>query len=149
MKKETVWILAGATLIVVIVNNAKANTYGEKLTTKELLNLASHAGFVGNDLIIAVAIALAESAGNRKALGDINNPVEGAASYGLWQINSYYHPEFGPNFDALFDPQTNAAAAYTVYMSSQIEPSFGAWSTYNNGAYQKFLTSVTEEFQTL
>ena len=85
----------------------------------------------------AVAIALAESGGNP----DAYNPEtaagtpEGLGSYGLWQIYLKAHPNFqGLN---LFDPQTNANAAYEVY--AEAGNSFRPWSTYLNGAYTAHL----------
>lgn len=109
---------------------------GGYLSPSQIAQYASGAGFSGLDLVTAVAIALAESGGNPNAHGDLNLPGQG--SYGLWQIYSYAHPEFGPNFDALFDPATNAAAAYQIYQASGQR--FAAWTgSYTNGLYLKFL----------
>lgn len=97
---------------------------------------AQNAGFSGPDLDTAVAIALAESSGNAW----IYNPETaagapaGKGSYGLWQIYLNAHPEYaGAN---LYDPQTNAKAAYAIYSSAG---GFSPWSTYKSGAYQSFL----------
>lgn len=109
---------------------------GGSLSPSQIAQVAAGAGFSGADLVTAVAISLAESGGNPNAHGDLNLPGQG--SYGLWQIYSYAHPEFGPNFDALFDPATNAAAAYQIYQASGQR--FTAWTgTYTNGLYLKFL----------
>ena len=76
----------------------------------------------------AQAVCQAESGGNPNALGD------SGASKGLWQIDTDYHPEdAGLN---LFDPATNARAALAIWQDS----GFGAWSTYNSGAYRQYLT---------
>jgi Lysozyme like domain len=92
--------------------------------------LAAGAGFSGNDVDIAVAVALAESSGDPNAF----NP-EG--SYGLWQIYVPDHPEFaGWN---LLDPQTNAQAAYRVY--AKAGGRFTPWSAFKNKAYLAFLPS--------
>lgn len=109
---------------------------GGWLTAPQIGQLAASAGFSGPDLITAVAVALAESSGNPNALGD------GGASYGLWQINVQYHPEFGPNFQALYDPATNAQAAYSVY--SAAGRSFKPWTTFTSGAYAKFVSQVQQ-----
>src|ERR1700740_3603313 len=85
------------------------------MTISDIATVAENAGFSGNDLVTAVAIALAESGGNPNALGDIGI---GQGSFGLWQINSKYHPEFGPDFTTLYDPQTNANAAYQIYVNA-------------------------------
>lgn len=81
------------------------------------------------------AIALAESSGNP---ADVNsNASEGATgSWGLWQINGDAHPQF--DHQSLLSPQYNAAAAVAVYQSQGL----GAWSTYKNGAYAKYLTGA-------
>lgn len=116
-----------------------------KLSISDLLQLAANAGFSGNDLITAVSIALAESRGNPMAKGDINVPGPGDASYGLWQINSHWHPEFGPDFTRLFDPPTNAAAAFSIY--SAAGGSFQPWSTFKTGAYQSYVSQVQTTLQ--
>jgi len=107
------------------------------MSIDDIIVLAENAGFEGNDLATAVAVALAESSGNPNAHGDIGI---GQGSFGLWQINSYYHPEFGPDFTTLYDPQTNANAAYSVY--SAAGNSFSPWSTFKSGSYQSYMSSV-------
>jgi hypothetical protein len=107
------------------------------MTISDIVTVAQNAGFSGDDLVTAVAVAMAESSGNPNALGDIGI---GQGSFGLWQINSYYHPEFGPNFQILYDPQTNANAAYSVYTVAG--NSFTPWSTFKTGSYQQFVSSV-------
>lgn len=102
-----------------------------------MANLAAQAGFPSLQLSVAAAVALAESSGDPSAY----NPetaagnAPGQGSYGLWQINLAAHPEFaGWN---LFDPQTNANAAYIVWQKAG--GSFSPWSTFKTGAYQSFL----------
>lgn len=111
---------------------------GKKITGIAIY--ARNAGFTGADLLTAVAIALAESGGNP----DAYNPEtaagtpEGLGSYGLWQIYLKAHPNFqGLN---LFDPQTNANAAYEVY--AEAGNSFQPWSTFKNGAYVAHLSEA-------
>ncbi len=79
------------------------------------------------DANTAAAICEAESGGDPNALGDSGN------SRGLWQIYGLAHPQYANA--SLFDPATNAQAAYAVYQSQ----GWPAWSTYNNGAYRNFL----------
>jgi hypothetical protein len=106
------------------------------LTPAQISYYAQNAGFTGQDLITAVAIALAESSGN---LNNYNPETaagapQGQGSYGLWQIYLYKHPEdAGVN---LFDPQTNANAAFAIYSAAG---GFTPWTTYNSGAYQAYL----------
>jgi len=99
-------------------------------TAQSIASLAAGAGFTGSQVAIATAIALAESGGNPDSVGD------NGTSFGLWQIHVPAHPEFkGVN---LFDPATNAHAAYTVYQHQ----GWGAWSTYNGAAYFKALPAA-------
>lgn len=135
MKKGDLILLGGAVLLVLGASGA-AVVMG-RLSTDQIVNVARNAGFSGDDLVTAVSIALAESGGNPKALGDIGI---GQGSFGLWQINSYYHPEYGPDFTVLYDPQTNANAAYSVYSLAGFN--FKPWSTFKNGAYAKYVSPV-------
>jgi hypothetical protein len=110
------------------------------LSIPDIVRVAVNAGFSGADLVTAVAVALAESRGNPQAKGDIDIPQAGSASYGLWQINSYWHPEYGPDFTTLYDPQTNANAAYAIYAAAGNR--FTPWSTYKTGVYSSFVSAV-------
>lgn len=110
------------------------------LAFKNLVSLAQSAGFSASQATTMAAIAMAESGGHS---GDLNNnPKTGDLSYGLWQINMIgkmgpgRRKEFGiSSNDALFDPRTNAHAAFDVFR----DQGFGAWSTYKSGAYLKYL----------
>lgn len=102
------------------------------MTPAQIAAVAANAGFSGDDLITAVAVALAESnpPGNEQSVGDQGT------SFGLWQIHLPAHPEFeGMNH---LDPQVNAHEAFDVY--STAGDSFRPWSTYSiNGQYRNFL----------
>lgn len=115
------------------------------LTAAQIGQYAANAGFSGVDLATAVAIALAESSGNPNALGD-TNIGSGTGSFGLWQINADAHPEYAP-FTQLYDPQTNANAAYAIYAAAG--DSFSPWSTYNSGAYNTYLSAVASAVATI
>lgn len=95
----------------------------------ELLYLASQAGF-GQDSSTAAAIALAESGGQRTAVGDLDL----GRSIGLWQINLRAHPEYSEV--ELYDAQTNANAAYQIYSDAG---GFSPWTTFRTGKYLEFL----------
>ena len=100
---------------------------------------AQNAGFTGADLTTAVAVALAESGGNPNAYNaeTAAGAPQGQGSFGLWQVYLYKHPQFaGQN---LYDPQTNANAAYSIYAAAG---GFSPWSTYNSGAYLAFVSQV-------
>ncbi len=145
MKKDS-WILlaagvglfalGGGTALATGGTIMESNILGN-LSAAQIANYAQNAGFWGSDLNSAVAVALAESGGNPNALGDIGI---GQGSFGLWQINSKYHPEYGPDFTLLYDPQTNANAAYSVYARAGYN--FQPWSTYKSGAYLAFVPQV-------
>lgn len=109
------------------------------MTVDEITAVASNAGFEGDDLTTAVAVALAESAGDPNAHGDTTLGT-GRGSFGLWQIYSDAHPEYGPDFTRLYDPQTNANAAFAIY--SQAGFKFTPWTTFKTGSYQEFLESA-------
>ncbi|MBY8852241.1 transglycosylase SLT domain-containing protein, partial [Saccharothrix sp. MB29] len=78
---------------------------------------AHDAGFRGQDLTIAVAVALAESGGDPRA----HNSTPPDDSYGLWQVNMLgslgpaRRREFGLDSDSdLFSPAENARAANRI-----------------------------------
>jgi hypothetical protein len=139
-----------STLLLIVIGLALAGAasqaaavYTGRLSILQLWNLARNAGFSGSDLVIAVAVALAESTGDPGAIGDIDVPVPGSASYGLWQINSHFHPEFGPDFNLLLDPVSNAAAAFSVYQAAGRR--FTPWTTFKNGAYASYVDQINRE----
>jgi hypothetical protein len=106
------------------------------LTAAQIAYYAQLAGFTGQDLITAVAIALAESSGNPNAYNPETaaGTPQGEGSEGLWQIYLNANPQYiGAN---LYDPQTNASAAYSLYSAAG---GFSPWATYNSGAYQAYL----------
>lgn len=104
------------------------------LSASDIAKLAYKAGFRGNDLNIAVAVALAESGGNTAAYNPeaAAGTAKGSGSRGLWQIYGTAHPEY--NNDSAFDPFVNAQAAYKVYREAGNR--FTPWSTYNAGMAQ-------------
>jgi hypothetical protein len=102
------------------------------LTDAQLAIHAARAGWRGGDLVVAVAVAMAESGGDPNAHATV-----GEDSRGLWQMNVRAHPDLeGKN---LYDPQVNADAAYALWKRS----GWGPWSAHNNGAYLLFLPAAT------
>lgn len=101
------------------------------LTPQQIAQLAYNAGFRGNDLNTAVAIAMAESGGNPAAYNPeaAAGTPNGHGSRGLWQIYGFVHPKYDGQH--AFDPKVNAQAAYEIYRQSGGR--FTAWSTYNLG----------------
>jgi hypothetical protein len=75
---------------------------------------------------------MAESGGNPSAVGDLN--ITPGGSEGLWQVNLHAHPSYDPT--KLFDPVYNAKAALAISSGGS---NWHPWSTFNSGAYQKYL----------
>lgn len=112
------------------------------LTPAQIYQVALNAGFNPISAIIMTAISMAEDpGGNPNALN--NNPATGDLSYGLWQINMIGN--LGParlrafgisNNNQLFDPATNAHAAYIISHGGTV---FTDWTTFTSGKYKQFL----------
>ena len=92
-----------------------------KLSLDQLKGLAAQAGFTGDDINIAAAVAMAESGGDPNAYN-----TEG--SYGLWQVYLPAHPQYANDPNALYTPSFNAQAAYSIWRAAG--NSFNPWSTY-------------------
>lgn len=119
------------------------------LTPEQIAEHAYRAGFRGQGLTTAVAVALAESGGNTRA----HNATPPDNSYGLWQINmlgamgperrEQYHLDSNSE---LFDADANAKVANSL---SQDGKSWTPWSTYTNGAYRDHLTAARRAAHTV
>lgn len=114
------------------------------LSDASLAGICVNAGWRGNDLTIAVAVALAESGGNPRAHN--GNAATGDDSYGLFQINMIgdmgpaRRKQYGlPNNEALYDPTTNARVAFALYKSQGFRP----WTTFTRGAYLRYMPRAT------
>ena len=113
------------------------------ISNTQIAQYAYNAGFRNTALITAVAIALAESGGN----SDIYNPETAAGtplnngSRGLWQIYGNAHPQYNNN--SLYDPQTNANAAYAVANNGV---NFSPWTTWGNGSgpYSQYIQQARD-----
>ncbi len=107
------------------------------LSAQQIADFAKAAGFTGDALKIAVAVAFAESSGNPSA----RNPKTGVdrlGSYyrGLWQISTV-HKQYS---DATcYDPLGNAKAAYNI---SGGGTNWKPWEAYTNGAYKQYLAKA-------
>jgi hypothetical protein len=106
-------------------------------------------GQYGGDLVIAVAVCVAESGGQPSVYycdgtGTVGYypPVRcptGSYDRGLWQINSKYHPEVT---DACaFRAQCNADAAYQI---SDQGTDFAPWAVYDTDAYAQYLGAAQQ-----
>ncbi len=120
---------------------------GAALSIDQIYSYALSAGFPPDVAQQMVAIALKESGGNPSA----HNTKPPDDSYGLWQINMYGRL-LGPRLAAfgisdpsqLFDPATNAAAAYQIWGGNPNNLNI-AWAInrgVNQSRYQSYLTQV-------
>jgi len=122
---------------------ASGDSGGMAFGSRKGLLKALHAqGFRGKALQTAFAVALAESGGRTKALGDtgITNKTYGP-SMGVFQIRSLKDPKKYPggqwrDAKRLFDPSFNVKAAWNISNEGQ---NWKAWSAYKNGSFSQFL----------
>lgn len=108
---------------------------------QQLVDILRGAGFQGDALRTAYAVAMAESGGRATAFN--GNRDTGDESYGLFQINMLgdLGPDrlkrYGlPSREALYDPQRNARIAYQMSGGGQ---NWQPWSAYKNGSYRQYL----------
>lgn len=120
MKKREAWPL----LLLLFATSRAAARKG--LTLAQLRAIATRNGFP--DPPLAAAVAMAESGGNRFAVGDR------ATSFGLWQIHTPAHPQFIAA--ELFDVDNNARAAFEI---SKGGTDWSPWTTFRNGDHLRFL----------
>ncbi len=103
------------------------------LTARQVATVAFKAGFRGQALVTAVAVAHAESGWNA---GVTNLNSNGSTDYGLFEINSVHADLLARGPWA--DPQRNADDAFQIW--SDAGQSFSPWVTFWDGSYQKFLS---------
>lgn len=89
------------------------------------------------DIVTFTAIVLAESGGNAYAVGvngNPNRPSYRSLDVGLFQINTYWHPQY--SIANLLDPLANTLAARTL---SGGWATFAPWNAWHNGAFNAFV----------
>jgi len=99
---------------------------------------ASQAGFRGEDLITAVALARVESSWNPKAVNGTH--------YGLWQISAQHKgkvPGWNKQAD-IFDPLLNAKYAFALYSArpGSGEAKFADWIPFQKTDYRQYLETA-------
>lgn len=121
-------------------SSTSAMPANSKLTGEQMARLAYNAGFRGDDLATALAVAYAES--NWRTGAHNPNASTGDNSFGLFQINMLgaLGPDrlqrYGLNRNEdLYDPQTNARVAYSMFSSSGFSP----WSTWKRGEHEQYM----------
>lgn len=119
-------------------------TEKDPLSKEQLISVLKGAGFEGENLKVAYAVARAESSGRPWAHN--NNPKTKDLSYGIFQINM--RGNLGPDRrkryslnhnDDLYHPETNAKIAFAM---SKGGTNWRPWGAYTNGSYAKHLTDL-------
>ena len=88
----------------------------------------------GADCRLALAIQRAENPQGKCEIYHYN--ADGTLDWGYFQINTVHLKRPGLNLRSLLDCKANIDFAYQLYRERQ---GFTPWSTYNSGAYKKFL----------
>jgi TP901 family phage tail tape measure protein len=114
-----------------------ATRSGGSMEPWKVARVARAAGWRGNDLQTAIAVAGAESRFDPRA----NYVTSAEDSRGLWQINTYAHG----GGSELYNPMTNARVAYNLWK----DQGWGPWAGYTSGNYQGFLGQADHAIETL
>lgn len=94
------------------------------MTPGQIATVAARAGFSGTGLVRAVAVAMAESGGNPRAVG-VNTDKWRSRDRGLWQINSHWHRDVS-DADA-FNPDAAARHAHRISRGGR---DWSPWATW-------------------
>jgi Lysozyme like domain len=134
--RRIVLLAAGVVLALVSVGVTASPAAAATERATRCTRAAVDAGWTGGNLVISVAVALAESQCITSATHP--NPANadcpnGSLDRGAWQINNCYHPHVSTA--CAFELYCNARAAYTIYTWS----GWRAWTTYLNGAWRSYL----------
>lgn len=104
-----------------------------RISDTDIASCATSAGFPTQEIVVAVAVALAESDGDPAATHK-NSDGPQSTDYGLWQVNKYWNPDTFSLGD-WSDPHVNAKMALVVWRRQ----GWSGWSTFNSGSYKQFL----------
>jgi hypothetical protein len=117
-----------------VANDSKADA---ALTYLAVAKLAKAAGLTcgGERIAIAVAVAKAESGFRPDATNTVGNTR--GIDRGLWQINSYWHPNVSK--ECAFSPSCNARAMYNI---SKKGTTWRPWWTWVNGKHLPFMSQA-------
>ncbi len=105
------------------------------LTPLQVARVAYNAGFRGENLVLAVAVAGAESDFYTNAF---NRNNDGSTDMGLWQINSVH--KFSPI--VLSTADGNARAAYTVWRNAG--NSWRPWTAYRHNRHLPYMPTARQ-----
>jgi hypothetical protein len=146
-KSSAPWVLAVGAGLVFAASGATGSGSGvaaEAATSKPsatsqgavVAQAAHDAGFTGNDLVIAIAVAKAESRWQPSAVSPRN--ADGTKDCGLWQINSIHKDLLRKN--SCSDPKANARMARQVWKNAH--GSWSPWYTYKNSKHLPFISEA-------
>jgi Lysozyme like domain len=109
-----------------------------KLSPHEIAYIAKWAGFTDDELVTAVAVALAESGGDTDVMGRSTVGENlGQRDHGLWQISGKWHGDkltIMPNWR---NGYTNARLAYMIFVDAGRQ--WTPWHVFTSGAYRAYL----------
>jgi hypothetical protein len=109
-----------------------------KLSPHEIAYVARWAGFTDDELVTAVAVALAESGGDTDVMGrSTTGDNLGQRDHGLWQISGRWHGDklvVHPNWR---NPYENARMARVIYLAAGRQ--WTPWHVFTSGAYRTYL----------
>ena len=108
---------------------AQADQFGRRLTAYQQYACNKF----GSACRVALAIQRAEN--SRGACEIYHYNADGTLDWGYFQINTVHLRRVGVNLRDLLDCRANIDFAYQLYQ----ERGFLPWSTYNTGAYRKFV----------
>jgi hypothetical protein len=110
---------------------AQADQFGHRLTAYQQYACNKF----GSACRVALAIQRAENPRGACEIYHYNS--DGTLDWGYFQINTVHLKRVGVNLRDLLDCRANIDFAYQLYQERGFQP----WSTYNNGAYRRFLRS--------
>lgn len=94
-------------------------------------------GFRGSSGVNGLAVVGAETAGSFDEMivhVNVGGTKPGSRDRGLWAINDQWHPEVTD--ECAFDPVCSTAEAWRL---SKQGTSYGAWATFTNNSYERYL----------
>lgn len=132
--------------LILVLFSGLVSARAEQLTALQVANHAYNAGFRGESLVIAVAIAGAESRfitdARRVNRDDSGNVL--STDRGLWQINDFYWRDV--TTACADDPDCAARAAFRI---SEGGTSWSLWVAYTDGSYANFMPTARTAVQRL
>ena len=111
----------------------------QQLTMRQAARIVHSNGFTGLHAVAAVAIIWGESGGDAHAVNVVDhNPASRAylsCDIGLWQINSYWHPEVSAT--CALSASCNARAAARISRQGR---RWREWWTWKNNKHVPFMS---------